>query len=126
MRERQLRFITGAGEDFGDPLEVMAANEDVEVFRMPLNPGVAREGVRAPDEVLDPRGIEAAECVTIKSAAVLVEDRRRCCVCHAAQQCKDSAYDGARLPVPSGLHRVVNGVSSFGGRWAVDRQLRAA
>src|SRR5205085_8471267 len=69
VRKGELTRVTGLAENFAGALEVFAADEDVEVFRVPLDAGVPRVCVRAADEIFNAFAVETAERVTIKRAA---------------------------------------------------------
>src|SRR6202022_4108590 len=78
VRKTEVSLITGAPQDFRGAGKIGAADKDVEVFGVTLDPGVARKCVGAAHEIRQPLLIEQAQRVTIKIATLLIQERRWC------------------------------------------------
>src|SRR5205814_8566485 len=76
MRDRQIGLVSRFAKNLLRSRPVGAADEDVEVLRMPLDSCVTREGVSAADEVRHLVLVELSEGGPVKVTALLVES---CC-----------------------------------------------
>src|ERR1051326_3974213 len=77
VRKRQLRVVSRALKRRLRARKIVAADEDVEVFRMALDAGVTRERVRAADEMRDAGLRQNRERVSIETDVVFTENGQR-------------------------------------------------